>query len=86
MISPAEIELPQYPKGYQPIDEADKKAMWVAFMKADIIELMKANIVAVLPGWEKSKGAYIEVELATKLGMTIVSAETLLPVKRPCGD
>jgi hypothetical protein len=77
VISPAEIELPQYPKGYVPKDEADRKAMWRAFMKADIAEMMKTDTVAVLPGWEKSEGATIEVDLALVLGMDIVDAYTM---------
>lgn len=77
VVSPAEIELPQYPKGYKPNDEADRRKMWEAFMRADIIEMMKADAVATLPGWEKSDGAVIEVGLAIKLGMDILDAYTL---------
>jgi hypothetical protein len=66
VISPAEIE--------QPVKS------WEACMKEDIKQLMDANTVAVLPGWEQSKGARIEVELARSLGMSIVCANTLTPV------
>jgi NTP pyrophosphatase (non-canonical NTP hydrolase) len=63
IINPAEIE--------QPI------LTWESCMRCDIKELMNANKIAVLPGWEKSKGARIEVFLASQLGMEIVDANTL---------
>lgn len=66
VISPAEVE--------QPI------LTWEACMKNDIKELMNAEKVAVMNGWEKSKGAKIEVELAKNLGMEIICAYTLQPI------
>ncbi|CAH1190340.1 hypothetical protein PAECIP111893_00283 [Paenibacillus plantiphilus] len=51
------------------IDQPDKS--WVACMKRDIVEMMAADTVVTLPGWEKSKGAQIEVELAKRLGMQV---------------
>lgn len=77
VISPAEIELPQYPKGYVPKDEAEARKIWETFMRADIVELMKADMVAVLNGWENSEGSNIEIDLALSLGMDIVDAYTL---------
>ena len=69
VISPHEIE--------------PKENTWAACMRSDIKQLMDAESVAVLQGWEKSKGAGIEVGLAIKLGMQIMDAETLQPVKIP---
>jgi hypothetical protein len=66
VISPAEIE--------QPIKD------WESCMRRDIREMMFAHKVAVLPGWQKSKGARIEVNLALELGMDIVDVRTLQPV------
>lgn len=63
VISPHEID--------QPVKT------WEACMKEDIKQLMRCSTVAVLPGWEQSKGARIEVELARSLGMRIIHAETL---------
>jgi len=63
VINPAEIE--------QPIKE------WSACMKEDIKQLMLADTVAVLPGWKKSRGAQIEVELAMQLGMSVVMVESI---------
>lgn len=80
VISPAEILIPDFPQEYKPQTTDEKMSMWAAFMREDIKQLMNANLVAVLPGWEKSKGACIEVELARNLGMNIVCATTLSPL------
>jgi hypothetical protein len=69
--------------GYQIINPAEINQpvqTWESCMRQDIKELMNANKVAVLPGWEKSKGARIEVFLACQLGMDVVDANTLEPV------
>ncbi len=77
VISPAEVELSKYPKGYVPFDKEDAEEMYNAFMKEDIKQMMDCDTVAVLEGWQKSKGAQIEVGLAFDLGMNIVNADTL---------
>lgn len=66
-------------RGYQVISPAEikqKATTWAACMRQDIKALMDADKVAVLPGWEKSKGAQIEVKLAQSLGMEIIDAYT----------
>lgn len=72
VISPAEIEHPIH--------------TWESCMRKDIMELMNAEKVAVLPGWEKSKGAKIEVYLALDLGMEVINAITLEPEMQICKD
>lgn len=66
VISPAEVEQP------------DK--VWSACMRNDIPELMKADTLALLLGWEKSDGARIEIINAVLLGYKIVDAYTLEPI------
>lgn len=44
---------------------------WSDYMKRDVIMLLAADSVVVLPGWEDSRGARLEVHLASALGMTI---------------
>jgi hypothetical protein len=46
----------------------------------DVAVLCAADIVALLPGWEKSKGARSEILLAFNLGKEIVDAVTRVPV------
>lgn len=43
------------------------------YMKLDIIELCKCDRVMTIEGWEKSKGANIEVNLARQLGIKVDS-------------
>jgi nucleoside 2-deoxyribosyltransferase len=57
------------------IDQPDKT--WEACMKRDIAELMKADTLALLDGWQKSAGAGLEVVIAAALKIEIVSAYSL---------
>lgn len=50
-----------------------RSAPWAQHMRADIKGLVDCDGLAVLPGHENSVGARIEIELATKLGMTVGS-------------
>jgi hypothetical protein len=54
---------------------------WNDCMRRDIAALMYCDTVATLPGWEHSKGARLEVLIAERLGMTIVSAHELISVE-----
>lgn len=53
---------------------------WEACMRNDIKVLMDADVVAVLPGWKASKGARLEITIASALGMQIVDVDRLEPV------
>ena len=47
------------------------------FMRRDIKEMMDCDFIAVLNGWEKSKGANIEVYVARNLNIPVIDAVTL---------
>jgi hypothetical protein len=61
--------------GYEVINPAefgeDEGKTWADYMRKDIKALMDCTHVAVLPGWENSKGARIEVYLAGRLEMPV---------------
>lgn len=63
--------------GYRVTNPAEnglpRSASWAQHMRADIKGLLDCDGLAVLPGHEHSAGARIEIELATKLGMTVGS-------------
>jgi hypothetical protein len=44
-------------------------------MRFDIRELVMSDMVVVLDGWGLSEGSKIEVELAEKLGIPVVSMQ-----------
>jgi hypothetical protein len=47
---------------------------WAGYMRLGIAQLVTCDMVALLPGWDRSRGAVIECDLAHKLGMPIVDA------------
>jgi hypothetical protein len=53
------------------LDHSGHDQKWASFMRVDIKALMDCDGVAMLPGWERSKGARIEENLAAALGMDV---------------
>jgi hypothetical protein len=51
---------------------------WVECLKLSLKAMMDCSAVALLPGWEHSRGATIEVDLAHKLEMSVHSLEQWL--------
>ena len=47
-------------------------------MRADIKALCDCDEIALLPGWENSTGAHVELNLAHRLGMRVVAIEALI--------
>lgn len=63
----AEFELKEL--GYEVINpcnlEHEHNQSYAAFMKEDITALLTCDLIYMLPGWEKSKGAQLESLVAT---------------------
>lgn len=63
-------------QGYEVINPAeinsDPKSAWLECMRADIRELVTCDHIAMLPGWERSKGASLEHHIAQALSMTVI--------------
>lgn len=59
--------------GYEVINPAeinvDPALGWETCMRADIAQLVTCEYIALLPGWENSKGARLEKHIADNLGM-----------------
>ncbi len=64
--------------GYEVENPADnpkpKCGTWQGWMRLALVQLMKCDSVVTLPGWEKSSGAVIEVQLAGKLKIPVMSS------------
>ncbi len=72
--------------GYEVINPAelnpDSNADWHECLKADIVALMGCDAIALLPGWEASKGAHLEVHIAHRVGIRVTQAALI--VEREC--
>lgn len=75
VVNPAEICVGNPP------NENDK-SMWDEFynacMRADIKALCDCQAIAMMPGWEKSKGAHLELHIAHRVGLEVKHVSDLL--------
>lgn len=64
--------------GFQPVNPHklnEKCETYADYIRRDIRVLLKCSSVFMLKGWEKSKGARCEHNIAFTLGMTIIYEE-----------
>jgi hypothetical protein len=50
---------------------ADPAKTWVDYMREGLIDVLSCDAVALLGGWEASKGATLEVHVARSLAMPV---------------
>lgn len=55
-----------------------EEPQWIDFMRLTIPQLMSCNAVALLPGWENSRGAVIEKKLADSFGFLVQDVDKWL--------
>jgi hypothetical protein len=55
--------------------------MWSYYMKRDLPHVMEADALCLLPGWQKSKGASLEVTVAKAIGLPlyVLSGGSFIP-------
>lgn len=56
-----------------PADHAngDTGRSWPFYMRLALVSLAGCHAIAMLPGWERSRGARLEHHVATELGMPV---------------
>jgi hypothetical protein len=72
--SPAEKDIEN---GYDPLKGLGEVWTLREYMFDDLHAVLNARMVAVLPGWEKSRGANLEVFTALSVGTPVYVAEDL---------
>lgn len=63
------------------MDEDQKRAHWIACMRRDITQLMTCDGVALLDGYESSRGAMLELCTAQALRFDIRRLEEWVPAE-----
>jgi hypothetical protein len=64
-------------------ENPDHGMAWADALRADIPLLLTCEAIALLPGWEESKGARLEHHIARELGMRVMHLPGDKPVRLP---
>lgn len=68
--------------GYDVVNPAelnpDPRATWHACMRNDLKALLDCDALVLLPGWEHSAGAHLEMHVAHRVGMEILQAREVV--------
>ena len=68
-------------RGYEVVNPVESDCecqnVWTEYLKKDIKQMLECDAVVVLNGWNNSRGARLEVYIATCLGLPILEAETM---------
>lgn len=65
------------------LDELDAAELsWEDYMRRDIRALVECTHIAMLPGWQNSKGATLEWQIADALGLRIIFLPGSAPAPR----
>lgn len=61
-------------------DNGDTSKPWSYYMRQDIQHVLSVEAIALLPGWQKSRGATLETTIAAALDLPLLDAATLEPI------
>jgi len=68
--------------GYEVVNPAevnpDSSLSWQQCLREDIKHLCDCEALALMPGWQNSQGAHLEMHIAHRLGIKIHLVEELL--------
>lgn len=77
VYSPADMDRQDDPKIMATLDENERQTLYAI---RDLDAIMRATSIAMIPGWETSRGARAEYFLAVWLGKEILNTETFEPL------
>lgn len=86
VLSPVELDESEGFKHEEQQGDELTEEEYLEFLRRDLLRVLEdPNVKAAvaLPGWEKSRGAALEVHVLRSLGRPIFAYPTLEPVKRP---
>lgn len=67
--------------GYDAVNPAELNPVteknWSTCLRADLMALLTCDAIALLPGWQKSAGAHLEMHVAHRVGIDIVEAKDI---------
>ena len=69
-VNPVDLNPPP-PANLDTLDVNQRQAIWRQCMRRDIAAMLGCDVVVLLLGWTQSRGAWIEQELADKLGIPV---------------
>ena len=60
--------------GYEVVSPAEiqEAESWELCLRADLREMCTCDAIALMPGWEGSKGANLELHVAHRIGMRVI--------------
>jgi hypothetical protein len=73
--------------GYYTVNPAELNphdTPWVDCLRKDLRYLTDVDGIAMIPGWENSRGARLELAVAIGLGLFVIDAITLNPLDITC--
>ena len=61
-------------QGYEVVSPAEiqEAKTWELCLRADMCEMLECEAIALMPGWENSKGANLELHVAHRVGMKVI--------------
>lgn len=74
-------------QGFTVLNPAENPAppcgSWAGYMRMALVQVTQAHGLVMLPGWESSRGARLEYQVATELGLPVITLDKALGTEAP---